>query len=90
MYDGNMKTSDGSPTAIRDSLAFSRTKMANERTFLAYIRTAMTFMIAGAGILQFIQGGYYILISGWLLIVMGIFIFCWGHMNYKKFKKILV
>src|SRR5512141_2328256 len=34
-------------TAIRDRLARQRTELANERTLLSYIRTAMGFFIVG-------------------------------------------
>jgi putative membrane protein len=34
-------------TAIRDRLARRRTELANERTLLSYIRTAMGFFIVG-------------------------------------------
>lgn len=77
-------------TSVDDTLALTRTILSNERTLLSYTRTGMAFLVAGVGIMQFVDKGIYILISGWLLIVMGIYIFCWGHMNYQKFKKILV
>ena len=34
-------------TSIRDRLARQRTELANERTLLSYIRTAMGFFIVG-------------------------------------------
>lgn len=36
-----------SDTLIRDRLARQRTELANERTLLSYIRTAMGFFIVG-------------------------------------------
>jgi len=37
---------------LRDYLALERTKLANERTLFAYIRTALYLMLAGMTILQ--------------------------------------
>jgi len=77
---------NSSLTPVRDSLALSRTVMANERTLLAYIRTGMTFVIAGVGVLQFIQDGIYIFIGGWILVVVGVYFFCWGTIRYRRSK----
>ena len=78
-----------SSTSIRDSLALSRTIMANERTLLAYIRTGMTFIIAGAGIIRFIQDGMYILIFGCALIVAGFCFLYLGFLRYRRYKRSL-
>jgi len=37
---------------LRDYLAQDRTKLANERTFLAYLRTAITFSAAGGTLIK--------------------------------------
>ena len=37
---------------VRDILALQRTKLANERTFLAYFRTAVVFLSSGFAIFQ--------------------------------------
>lgn len=75
--------------SIRDSLALSRTMMANERTLLAYLRTGMTFMISGAGVIRFIQDGMYIFISGCILIVTGVCFLCFGIFRYLQYKHVL-
>jgi putative membrane protein len=41
---------------LRDHLAVDRTALANERTFLSYIRTALAFGIGGASVLHFLAG----------------------------------
>ena len=40
-------------SAVRDALARVRTRHANERTFLAYIRTSLAFFAAGARLIKF-------------------------------------
>ena len=37
---------------LRDWLAIDRTKLANERTFLAYFRTSIVFLASGQSILK--------------------------------------
>ena len=38
---------DRSETLVRDWLAWQRTELANERTLLSYLRTALGFFIVG-------------------------------------------
>lgn len=38
---------------LRDQLAFDRTELANQRTWLAAARTALTLFVSGASFLQF-------------------------------------
>ncbi len=73
----------------RESLALSRTVMANERTLLSYLRTGIAFAISGAGVLRFIQDGIYVLVAGWLLILLGICFSCFGVYHYHKLKNAL-
>lgn len=74
-------------TDIRDSLALTRTIMSNERTLLSYIRTGMTFLVAGAGIFQFVENkSYMLMIVGWLLIVIGGLVFGWGILHFLKLR----
>ncbi|MFH1873783.1 MAG: DUF202 domain-containing protein [Pseudomonadota bacterium] len=46
---------------LRDELAIDRTLLSNERTLLAYLRSAVALMITGATIAHFAKG--------WLLFV---------------------
>lgn len=43
----------GENAALRDSLALDRTELANERTLLAYLRTAFGFWVTGAVLIRF-------------------------------------
>lgn len=69
---------------VRDRLAADRTALANERTFLSYIRTALAFAAAGFGILQlYDQTGLIVL--GWILISTGIIILIIGTIRFIQF-----
>ena len=61
---------------LREILAISRTKMAIERTFLSYLRTALYFSIAGMTVnsLLKIEYAWLIEIVFWILsfIILGI------------------
>jgi len=73
---------------LREKLALQRTVLANQSTFLAFLRTSMYFLMAGLTIQNlFIKGNYEIFeimlfsISG-VVIVLGIF-------NYFRHKKLI-
>lgn len=60
---------------LRDYLAVDRTMMANETSFMSYIRTALTLIAAGATLIKFFSeptmqalGWGFIVIGGWLAI----------------------
>jgi putative membrane protein len=64
---------------LRDHLAMERTKLANERTLLSYIRTSLYLLLGGVGMLglndfQDIRWlGYVSLALSAILIVVGIY-----------------
>ena len=51
-------------------MALDRTRLSNERTFLAYIRTSLAFFAAGAALLHFfpLTSTH---VMGWLLLGLG-------------------
>jgi putative membrane protein len=55
---------------LRDKLAIDRTRLANERTFLAYFRASIFFVGTGISIVQ-IQFFENIIHLGWGLISLG-------------------
>lgn len=73
---------------LRDYLAADRTVLANESTFLAYIRTALTFFIAGVTFIRFFDS-LLIEVVGWLFIPLGIAIFALGLWRYKRMKDMM-
>jgi putative membrane protein len=56
---------------LRDQLAVDRTHLANERTLLAYIRTALGCAAGGAALLQFFPPHSYLVALAWLLVAAG-------------------
>jgi inner membrane protein YidH len=60
--------------------------MANERTYLAWLRTAANVMVVGLVIARFGDGGHVTVAStgaGGILIVVGAVGVCYGTMRYR-------
>ena len=55
--------------------------LANERTYLAYLRTALSLQVAGLGVLQFLTGAQELLryLLGLVLVVAGSVVGLSGH-----------
>ena len=70
------------------ALNFGRTAMANERTLLAFIRTAISLLAAGVGFILLLEHPLLIGI-GWGFIGLSIFVQIWGLFRYFEIKKIL-
>ncbi len=73
---------------LRERLALQRTILANQSTFLAFLRTSMYFFIAGLSLesLLKIENSYII---EWFLFISSFVIFCIGVLNYFKHKKMI-
>ncbi len=66
---------------VRDWLALDRTVLANERTFLAYMRTAFTLVISGLTFIKFFRHFAFDII-GYVFIASGVAIFFIGLRRY--------
>ncbi len=74
---------------LRESLALQRTTLANQTTFLAFLRTAMYFAVAGLStrnVLQ-IENSLLIEISFY---TVSFFILILGIVNFFKHKKMII
>ena len=74
---------------LRESLALQRTTLANQTTFLAFLRTAMYFSVAGLSTRNVLQ----IENSGIIEIVfytISFFILILGIVNFFKHQKIII
>ena len=64
---------------LRDFLAMERTRLANERTFLTYIRTALFFLTGGLTLIQLEEFdhlnwlGYLAVVIAVVMVITGIF-----------------
>ena len=71
---------------LRDILAVDRTVMANTRTFLSYVRTALTLFIAGVTFIHFFQPRILFLI-GWIFIPVSGTVLILGAIYYIRMKR---
>jgi putative membrane protein len=69
-------------------LTIGRTIMANERTLLAFLRTFMTFFIAGIGLIKYSDHPVFDTL-GWIFIVLAGIFFIWGVHRYRHVRKVL-
>lgn len=71
---------------LRERLALQRTILANQSTFLSFLRTSMYFLIAGLSVrnLLKIENGIYIEL---LMFVISAVILILGTINFFKHKK---
>jgi putative membrane protein len=72
---------------LRDHLALDRTRLANERTLLAYIRTALMLLVAGATAVKFVGKTPSVIISGWLFIASGVLVAAFGTWRFLAIRR---
>lgn len=73
---------------LRFEYAIDQTRMANERTLLAFIRTAMTLLVPGFTFFHLTEALANKIISV-VIIAAGIFTFLWGGKRFIKKKKLI-
>lgn len=71
---------------IRDYLAIQRTNLANERTFLAYVRTSVGLLIVGVSFIKF-SDSKILFIIGIALIAFSVVSLVVGLINYFRRKR---
>ena len=71
---------------LRDILAIDRTKLANYRTLLSMVRTALYFEVMGLSVLS-LKALDEIKIFAPVLFVVGLIIAVIGIINYRKMQK---
>ena len=75
---------------LRDHLAADRTILANERTFPAYIRTALTLFVAGLSFVHLkIFESHIFEVIGIIFILLGIATFFVGLFRYKRMQALI-
>jgi putative membrane protein len=78
----------GSDLILRDELAIDRTNLSNERTLLAYLRSALTLVIAGLTFIHFVSSGY-LHVVGFLCLPFGVCAGAYGYARYQRMKKMI-
>ena len=73
---------------LTDRLAVTRTELANERTLLAYVRTALAIAAGGAALLH-IFAGPFLLTLGWLLIPVALVVLFVGVRRFQRARRAL-
>ena len=71
---------------LRDYLALERTKLANERTLLAYIRSALYLLIGGIALIQ-LENFESIQILGYISLGLTVCFMIIGVYRYRKLLK---
>lgn len=74
---------------LREKLALQRTILANQSTFLSFLRTAMYFFVAGLSVRSLLKVEYSLAIEIFFFI-SSFFIFAIGVFNYFKHKKMIL
>lgn len=75
--------------SLTDRLALDRTQLANERTLLAYGRTAMMVIASGGTVLKFFGDSNAMAISGWGLLALGGVLAAFGLWRFSAMRKAL-
>ena len=73
---------------VPDRLALMRTALANERTLLAYVRTAVTFGAGGIGLARLVTDPTMIRV-GWALVPLGLVVLGIGVVRFRQMRRLL-
>lgn len=69
---------------LRDYLAVDRTMLANEASFMSYVRTALTLIAAGATLVKFFDGNPIFQVLGWGFVMVGGWLVIHGYNRYAR------
>ncbi len=73
---------------LRDYLAVDRTILANEASFMSYIRTALTLTAVGATMIKFFETPFMV-IMGWVFVAVGGWLAIYGLNRYRRTDDVL-
>jgi putative membrane protein len=78
---------------LREYLAIERTKLANESTLLAYIRTGLYFLVAGSSLGAVIETTFWditavpLVITGFIIMILGVARYFYLRKKIEESKK---
>ena len=81
-----MKLNSENMPVFLEKLAEVRTKQANERTLLAYMRTALTLVVGGLSFIRFFDNKI-VEFTGWVFIPFGVITLVLGIVRYRNIRK---
>ena len=71
---------------LRDLLALDRTRLANERTFLAYVRTSIMVGVSGVSLIKLFPDSRFAQISGWALLPIAALLMLFAAGRFLRLK----
>ncbi|MGY6560354.1 MAG: YidH family protein [Nitritalea sp.] len=71
---------------VRDYLARQRTTMANDRTLLSYIRTALYFLVSGTALIE-VKALDHVSDLGYVAFALSVGLLALGFYNYFRVKR---
>ncbi|MDQ3018724.1 MAG: DUF202 domain-containing protein [bacterium] len=74
---------------LRDYLAVDRTMLANETSFMSYVRTALTLIAAGATLIKFFNDNPLFQTLGWAFVLVGGWLVIHGYNRFRKVDTVL-
>lgn len=88
MEEKRMADNLGGQLILRDRLAENRTALANERTLLSYVRTALALFAAGVSFINFFRPPIIIVI-GWIFIPIGAYLLLKGIASFRRVNRLM-
>ena len=79
----------GHQLILRDVLAIDRTRLANERTLLAWVRTAVMLLVSGMTLLKLFEGIWPLETLGAILIPVALFAAAVGLRRYFQTRSLI-
>ncbi|MBU0591609.1 DUF202 domain-containing protein [Candidatus Micrarchaeota archaeon] len=69
---------------LRDELAITRTKMAQERTQLSYIRTGISLLLGGMFFVGYFENGNIFSYVGYITVAVSLLFLVYGFYHHRK------
>ncbi|WP_439881032.1 YidH family protein [Pontibacter sp. MBLB2868] len=83
-----LKVQEKKNAEIRDQMSVQRTIFANERTLMAYLRTAVTVIAGGLAAIKF-SNDLYLKLTGITLLPIGVILAVYSFIRYRNKQKLI-